>query len=78
MNKSKTRTSESKNKLWDYKKTRVDFNKGYYEMRENWVSVKRGIPASETQQKTLQLLGWGRECVTEGGANVLIMSILEI
>ena len=69
---------KSKNKLWDYKKTRVYFNNGYYKVRRNWVLVKRGIPASETQQKTLQLLGWGRECVTEGGANVLIMSILEI
>lgn len=52
-------------------------NKMYTFWGDKWHLVKNGKPATEKQQRYLEILGWGRDNVTKQGASVLISSILE-
>lgn len=63
-------------KIYDFRKTKVMFNKGYYVTREDWVLSKRGRPITRTQKEVLKMLGWDYYNYTKRGANVIITAIL--
>ena len=52
--------------MWDYK---------HY--NNKWSKSVNLEPATEKQQKYLEILGWGRDNLTKNGASVIIRSILE-